>query len=65
MCLATVSVTDAVVGGDPLDMLLKWRTAEQGFEIIEVHGSGAGVAMFQRQAMPANALADTEGAALL
>ena len=59
-----VSVTDAVVSGDPLDMLLKWRTAEQGFEIIEIHGSGAGVAMFQqRQAMPANdALADTEGA---
>ena len=59
-----VSVTDAVVSGDPLDMLLKWRTAEQGFEIIEIHGSGAGAAMFQqRQSMPAkDALADTEGA---
>lgn len=50
-----VSVTDAVVSSDPLDMLLKWRGAEQGFEIVEIHGSGAGVAMFQpRQAMPAS-----------
>ena len=57
-----VSVTDAVVSGDPLDMLLKWRRAEQGFEIVEIHGSGAGVAMLQqRQAMPASdAAANTE-----
>lgn len=48
-----VSLVDAVVSGDPLDMLLKWRRAEQGFEIIEIHGSGAGAAMLQqRQAMP-------------
>jgi len=46
-----VSITDAVVSGDPLDMLLKWRTAEQGFEIIEIHGSGTATAMrVQRQA---------------
>ena len=44
-----VSVVDAVVSGDPVDMLLKWRTAEQGFEIIEIHGSGAGVVMLQQQ----------------
>lgn len=58
-----VSVTDAVVSSDPLDMLLKWRKAEQGFEIIEIHGSGAGVAMLQqRQAVPANvAAANAEG----
>jgi hypothetical protein len=37
-----VSVTDAVVSGDPLDMLLNWRTAEQGFKTIEIRGSGAG-----------------------
>ena len=57
-----VSVTDAVVSSDPLDMVLKWRTAEQGFEIVEIHGSGAGVAMLQqRQAMPASdAAANTE-----
>ena len=57
-----VSVTDAVVSNDPLDMVLKWRTAEQGFEIIEIQGSGAGVAMLQqRHAMPArNAAANTE-----
>lgn len=63
-----VSVTDAVVSSDPLDMVLKWRTAEQGFEIIEIQGSGAGVAMLQqRHAMPArDAAANTEtsGAAL-
>ena len=44
-----VSVVDAVVSGDPVDMLLKWRRAEQGFEIIEIHGSGAGVAMLKQQ----------------
>jgi hypothetical protein len=57
-----VSVTDAVVSSDPLDMVLKWRTAEQGFEIIEIQGSGAGVAMLQqRHAMPArDAAANTE-----
>ena len=63
-----VSVTDAVVSRDPLDMVLKWRTAEQGFEIVEIHGSGAGVAMLQqRQAMPANdtaATTETSGATL-
>ena len=58
-----VSVVDAVVSGDPLDMLLKWRRAEQGFEIIEIHGSGAGAAMLQqRQAMPiTDAVANAEG----
>ena len=44
-----VSVADAVVSGDPLNMLLKWRTAEQGFEIIEIHGSGTAVAMLQQR----------------
>ena len=27
---------DATVDGDILDLLLKWRTAEQGFEIVEI-----------------------------
>ena len=44
-----MSITDAVVSGDPLDMLLKWRTAEQGFEIIEIHGSGTATAMRQQR----------------
>ena len=44
-----VSVADAVVSGDPLDMLLKWRTAEQGFEIIEIHGSGTATAKLQQR----------------
>ncbi|MDB2645114.1 hypothetical protein N9485_01315 [Luminiphilus sp.] len=42
-----MSVTDAAVSSDPLDMVLKWRTAEQGFEIIQIQRSGAGVAMLQ------------------
>jgi hypothetical protein len=30
-----ISLVDAVVSGEIYDLLLKWRTAEQGFEIIE------------------------------
>ena len=29
-------LTDAVVSGDLYDIVLKWRTAEQGFEIVEI-----------------------------
>ena len=58
-----VSVVDAVVSGDPVDMLLKWRTAEQGFEIIEIHGSGAAVAMLQQQqsTLSGDAVANNDG----
>ena len=58
-----VSVVDAVVSGDPIDMLLKWRTAEQGFEIIEIHGSGATVAMLQQRqsTLSGDAVANTDG----
>ena len=31
-----ISVVDAIVDGDLYDFTLKWRTAEQGFEIIEI-----------------------------
>ena len=31
-----ISLVDAVVSGEIYDLLLKWRTAEQGFEIIEI-----------------------------
>ena len=31
-----ISVVDARVDGSLLDLLLKWRTAEQGFEIVEI-----------------------------
>jgi hypothetical protein len=31
-----ISIVDATVDGDILDLLLKWRTAEQGFEIVEI-----------------------------
>ena len=31
-----VSIVDALVDGDVYDLTLKWRTAEQGFEIIEI-----------------------------
>jgi hypothetical protein len=31
-----VSASNAVIGGDTYDMVLDWRTAEQGFEIVEV-----------------------------
>jgi hypothetical protein len=31
-----ISIVDATVDGALLDLLLKWRTAEQGFEIIEI-----------------------------
>lgn len=29
-------LTDALVSGDLYDIVLKWRTAEQGFEIVEI-----------------------------
>ena len=31
-----ISLVDAVVDGTLHDLILKWRTAEQGFEIIEI-----------------------------
>ena len=31
-----ISIVDARVDGSLLDLLLKWRTAEQGFEIVEI-----------------------------
>ena len=31
-----ISIVDAAVDGAILDLLLKWRTAEQGFEIVEI-----------------------------
>ena len=31
-----ISIVDARVDGSLLDLLLKWRTAEQGFELIEI-----------------------------
>ena len=31
-----ISIVDATVDGALLDLLLKWRTAEQGFEIVEI-----------------------------
>ena len=31
-----ISIVDARVDGSLLDMMLKWRTAEQGFEIVEI-----------------------------
>ena len=37
-----ISASNALIGGDIYDLLLDWRTAEQGFEIIEiVEGSSA------------------------
>jgi hypothetical protein len=38
-CEATgdeVAASNAVIGGDTYDMVLDWRTAEQGFEIVEI-----------------------------
>ena len=29
-------LTDALVRGSLYDIVLKWRTAEQGFEIVEI-----------------------------
>jgi hypothetical protein len=31
-----ISASNAVIGGDTYDMVLDWRTAEQGFEIIQI-----------------------------
>ena len=31
-----ISVVDAIVSGEMYDLLLRWRTAEQGFEIVEI-----------------------------
>jgi hypothetical protein len=31
-----ISVVDAQVDGSVLDLMLKWRRAEQGFEIVEI-----------------------------
>ena len=31
-----ISIVDALVEGDVYDLKLKWRTAEQGFEIVEI-----------------------------
>ena len=48
-----ITLIDASVSGEPVDLLLKWRTAEQGFEIIEIRGGGSEVAVLRsRQALP-------------
>ncbi len=48
-----ITLVDALISDEPVDLLLKWRTAEQGFEIIEVRGGGSAVAMLMsRQALP-------------
>lgn len=31
-----VSIVDAVINNTPYNLLLKWRTAEQGFEVVEI-----------------------------
>ena len=31
-----ISIVDALVEGEVHDLTMKWRTAEQGFEIIEI-----------------------------
>ena len=31
-----VSITDVTVDGALHDLVMKWRTAEQGFEIVEI-----------------------------
>ena len=31
-----ISIVDAIVSGELYDLVLKWRTAEQGFEIVEI-----------------------------
>ena len=31
-----ITIVDALVEGDAYNLVLKWRTAEQGFEIIEI-----------------------------
>lgn len=40
-----IVLTDARVSEDMVDMTMKWRRAEQGFEIIEIRQSGMPVAM--------------------
>lgn len=62
-----ISITDAVVGGDPLDMVLRWRTAEQGFEIVEVHGSGVSATTRQAEILSGqrNAVAEQSGGSTL
>ncbi len=35
-----ISASNALIGGDIYDILLDWRTAEQGFEIIEIVEDG-------------------------
>ena len=51
-----ITLVDALITDEPVDLLLKWRTAEQGFEIIEVRGGGSAVAMLRsRHALPVSA----------
>ena len=55
-----ITLVDALITDEPVDLLLKWRTAEQGFEIIEVRGGGSAVAMLRsRQALPVSAKSAT------
>jgi hypothetical protein len=53
-----IVLTDARVSEDMVDMTLKWRKAEQGFEIIEIRQSGMAVAMNSPR-LAANATAAT------
>lgn len=55
-----ITLVDALITDEPVDLLLKWRTAEQGFEIIEVRGGGSAAAMLRsRQALPVSAKSAT------
>jgi hypothetical protein len=62
-----ITLIDASVSGEPVDLLLKWRAAEQGFEIIEIRGGESEVAVLRsRQALPVSpnsAAAETSGSA--
>jgi hypothetical protein len=62
-----ITLVDARISDEPVDLLLKWRTAEQGFAIIEVRGNGSAVAVLRlREAQVValeSATAETSGPA--
>jgi hypothetical protein len=58
-----ISASNALIGGDIYDMVLDWRTAEQGFEIIKiVEGSGADGVMFSDSDLSFSFTSDLEDA---
>ena len=58
-----ISASNALIGGDIYDMVLDWRTAEQGFEIIKiVEGSGADGVMFSYSDLSFSFTSDLEDA---